>query len=285
MEDIKKAINKKHRLYRIGLIVVSTILSAIIYNLFLLPLKLVTGGTNGIATITNYLYDFDPAIMLFILAATFTIISFMYLGRERTMTSLAASIAYPVLVKLTSDVTEIIHITNDDILLVVLFAAVLSGVANGLMYKSGYNNGGFPVLSQILYDKFRISISKSNLVINVTIVLIGSFFFGLTNALYAILFIYINNLVVDKVLLGISNNKAFYIITTKENEIKKYIMDDLKHSITTFDVKGGFLDNKRRVLLTVIPSREYYKLTEGIKEIDKDAFFVVTDSYQVEGAK
>ena len=124
--------------------------------------------------------------MLFILAATFTIISFMYLGRERTMTSLAASIAYPVLVKLTSDVTEIIHITNDDILLVVLFAAVLSGVANGLMYKSGYNNGGFPVLSQILYDKFRISISKSNLVINVTIVLIGSFFFGLTNALYAI---------------------------------------------------------------------------------------------------
>ena len=285
MEDIKKAINKKHRLYRIGLITISTILSAIIYNLFLLPLKLVTGGINGIATITNYLYEIDPSIMLFILAMTFTIISFMYLGKERTMTSLAASIAYPILVKLTSDVTEIIHITNDDILLLVLFAAVLSGVANGLMYKSGYNNGGFPVLAQILYEKFRISMSKVNLVINITIVLVGSFFFGLTNALYAILFIYINQLVIDRVLLGISNNKAFYIITTKEKEIKEYIMEDLKHSITTFDVKGGFLDNKRRVLLTVIPSREYYKLTEGIKEIDKDAFFVVTDSYQVEGAK
>lgn len=285
MEDIKNAIKKKHRIYRIILISVSTLLSAVIYNLFLLPLRLVTGGTNGIATITNYLYGFDPAIMLLILALAFTIISFMYLGIERTMTSLAASIAYPILVKLTENVTEIIHITNEDILLVVLFAAVLSGVANGLMYKSGYNNGGFPVLSQILYDKFRISISKSNLVINVTIVLVGSFFFGLTNALYAILFIYINNLVVDKVLLGISNNKAFYIITTKEKEIKEYIMNDLKHSITTFDVKGGFLDNKRRVLLTVIPSREYYKLTEGIKEIDEEAFFVVTDSYQVEGAK
>lgn len=285
MEDIKNAIKKKHRIYRIILISVSTLLSAVIYNLFLLPLRLVTGGTNGIATITNYLYGFDPAIMLLILALAFTIISFMYLGIERTMTSLAASIAYPILVKLTENVTEVIHITNEDILLVVLFAAVLSGVANGLMYKSGYNNGGFPVLSQILYDKFRISISKSNLVINVTIVLVGSFFFGLTNALYAILFIYINNLVVDKVLLGISNNKAFYIITTKEKEIKEYIMNDLKHSITTFDVKGGFLDNKRRVLLTVIPSREYYKLTEGIKEIDEEAFFVVTDSYQVEGAK
>ena len=62
-------------------------------------------------------------------------------------------------------------------------------------------------------------------------------------------------------------------------------MKTLQHSITTFDVKGGFLDNKRKVMLTVIPSREYYRLTEGIKAIDSDAFFVVTDSYQVEGAK
>ena len=89
----------------------------------------------------------------------------------------------------------------------------------------------------------------------------------------------------DKVLLGISKNKAFYIITTKEDEIKKYIIEILNHTVTTFNVKGGFLSNKRRVLLAVVPTREYYKLTEGIKKIDNEAFFVVTDAYQVEGAK
>ena len=50
-------------------------------------------------------------------------------------------------------------------------------------------------------------------------------------------------------------------------------------------MKGGFLEEKKRVILTIIPSREYYRVTEGIKEIDKNVFFVVTDSYQVEGAK
>ena len=64
----------------------------------------------------------------------------------------------------------------------VLLAGILSGVANGLMYKSGYSNGGFPIVSQILYEKHNISISKSSLVINVTIVLIGAYFFGITNA-------------------------------------------------------------------------------------------------------
>ena len=280
MDDIKKVLKKKNKTYRIILISLSTVLWAILYNLFLLPMKLVTGGTNGVATITNYLYGIDPAVMIFLLAAACAIISFMYLGMERTMTSLAASIAYPVLVKLTANITNIIEIDYSDFLLLVIFAAVLCGVAN-----SGYNNGGFPVISQILYDKYKISVAKSSLVINVVIVLIGAFFFGTTNALYAIIYIYISNLVLDKVLLGISNNKAFYIITTKEEEIKEYILRTLQHSITTFDVKGGFLDNKRKVMLTVIPSREYYRLTEGIKSIDADAFFVVTDSYQVEGAK
>ncbi|MBQ6497169.1 MAG: YitT family protein [Bacilli bacterium] len=285
MEDIKKVLKKQNKTYRILLISLSTILWAILYNLFLLPMKLVTGGTNGVATITNYLYGIDPALMILLLAIACAIISFMYLGFERTATSLVATIAYPVLVKLTANITDIIVIDYSDFLLLVIFAAVLCGVANGLMYKSGYNNGGFPVVSQILYDKYKISVAKSSLVINVIIVLIGAFFFGTTNALYAIIYIYISNLVLDKVLLGISNNKAFYIITTKEEEITEYILKTLQHSITTFDVKGGFLDNKRKVMLTVIPSREYYRLTEGIKQIDADAFFVVTDSYQVEGAK
>ena len=89
----------------------------------------------------------------------------------------------------------------------------------------------------------------------------------------------------DKVLLGISNNKAFYIITSEEEQIKKYIIEHLHHNVTTFDVKGGFLEKKRKVLLSIIPSREYYRVTEGIKNIDNKAFFVVTDSYEVIGGK
>ena len=285
MDEITKIIKKQKRFYRIILISFSLVISAIMYNLFLLPMSLVTGGTPGIATITYYLYDIDPAIMLAILSLTCAIISFMYLGFERTAGSLIAAVTYPILVYLTSPLAGYLSAEGSDFLLLVIFAGVLSGIANGLMYKSGYSNGGFPVISQILFEKKQISIAKSSLVINVTIVLIGAFFFGITNALYAIIFLYINNLVLDKVLLGISDNKAFYIITNKEKEVKDYIIKSLNHTVTVFDVKGGFLDSNRKVILSVIPSREYYRVTEGLKSIDSSVFFVVTDSYQVEGAK
>ena len=70
-------------------------------------------------------------------------------------------------------------------LLLVIFAGVISGAANGLMYKTGYSNGGLPIISQILFEKKQISIAKSSLVINIAIVLLGSLFFGTTNTLYA----------------------------------------------------------------------------------------------------
>jgi len=285
MEDLKEKIEKNHRLYRAILVGLSMIISAVLYNLILLPLNIVTGGTGGIATITKYLYNIDPALMIFLISLACAIFSLMYLGKERTTGTLIACVLYPLLVKLTSPIGNYISLDTTDLLLMVLFGGVIAGVSNGLMYRSGYSTGGLPIISQILYEKFRIPIVKTSTTMNVIIVLIGSIFFGTTNALYAIIYLYINSLVVDRVLLGISNNKAFYIITDKDSEVKQYIIENLQHTVTTFEVKGGFLESKRKVMLAVIPSREYYKVTEGIKAIDKNAFFVVTDPYQVEGAK
>ena len=269
---------------RIVIVIIALALSAVVYNIFLLPLNLVTGGTNGIAVITNYLYDIDPAIMIFLLLLAFVIISYMYLGKEKTITTIVVSILYPIFVELSSPLRNLVS-QETDVLLLVIFAGVLSGVSNGLIYRVGYNSGGTSVISQIAFEKFNFSIAKTSFVINTTVVLLGAAFFGITNALYAVIYLYINNIVTDKVLLGISNNKAFYIITNEEDKVKDYIIKELKHDVTVFDVKGGFLEQGKKALLTVVPTREYYKMTEGIKRIDKRAFFVATDSYQVEGGK
>ena len=285
MDDVIGRIKKKKVGKRITMLVVSLFFSAIVYNLFLLPVNLVTGGAGGIATITNYVYGIDPALMILIVSITCALLSLMYLGPEVTAVTILASVLYPFFVKITEPLTDIIQMDYSDMFTITLFAGVLNGIANGIMYKTGYNNGGLPVISQILEKYCKIPIAKTSAVINITVVLIAGVFFGSTNVMYAIILIYLNSIIINKVLLGISNNKAFYIITSEEDQIKNYIIRTLGHSVTVFDVKGGFLNQKNKVVLTVVPSREYYRVTEGIKIIDKDAFFVVTDAYEVVGAK
>ena len=117
------------------------------------------------------------------------------------------------------------------------------------------------------------------------IVLGGAFVFGFTKLMYALIVLYVISLLTDKVILGISDSKAFYIITEKDDEVKKYVIEGLHHSVTVFDAKGGYTKEKQKVLMCVIPTKEYFKLKEGIHEIDKDAFFVVTDAYEVFGGE
>ena len=285
MDEVIERLKKKKVGKRVTMLIISLFFSAIVYNLFLLPVNLVTGGSSGIATITNYVYGIDPALMILIVSIICALLSLMYLGPEVTAVTILASFLYPFFVKITEPLTDIIQLDYSDMFTITLFAGALNGIANGIMYKTGYNNGGLPVISQILEKYCKIPIAKTSAFMNITVVLIGGIFFGSTNVMYAIILIYLNSIIINKVLLGISNNKAFYIITSEEDQIKDYIIRILGHSVTVFDVKGGFLNKKSKVVLTVVPSREYYRVTEGIKLIDKEAFFVVTDSYEVVGGK
>ena len=166
-----------------------------------------------------------------------------------------------------------------------ILIGILLGITNGLMYKVGFSNGGLNIISQVLYKYFHISLSKTSMIINIIVVLIGGIYFGFNMVLYALIIIYISSLVMDKVLLGISQNKAFYIMTTEDKKVRNYLIDVMNHSVTIFDVKGGFLEKKREVILAVVPTKEYFQVTEGIKMIDKNAFFIATDAYEVKGGR
>jgi yitT family protein len=263
----------------------SLLLSAILFNLLILKANIVCGGVNGIAIIINHIYKIKPSIIIFIISVLLLIFSLFFLGLKRTSGTIIATITYPILVEVTSYLTQYIKIDISDLFLISIFIGVIGGLSNGLMYKTGFSNGGLPIISQILYEKLKFPISKTSFSINGVIVLIGGFYFGWNMVMYAIIILYINSLMIDKIMLGTSNNKAFYIITKKQEEIKRYIINGLNHSVTIFNVEGGFEERKNKVLLTVIPTREYFLLTEGIKELDPDTFFLVCDAYEVRGGK
>ena len=115
------------------------------------------------------------------------------------------------------------------------------------------------------------------------IIVSGVFVFGWTRLMYSLISLYIISVMTDKVILGISESKAFYIITNHEDEVKNFILSHLSHGVTVLDAKGGFTGKKEKVIMCIIPTKEYFIAKEGIHEIDPNAFFVVTDAYEVSG--
>ena len=252
------------------------------FNYFLLPNDFVFGGVSGLSIIFKNILD--PSIFVFVVSSILLVISYIFLGKEKTFGSAVGSLLLPVFLKIMSFVTDNID-KVDEVFLAVIFGGLLAGVGIGFVYKAGFTMGGTDIINQIIHKYFKISLGKCMLISDGSIVLCSFFSFGLIKFMYAVVVLYIISTMTDKVLLGISNSKAFYIVTSQVNEVKNYVMVKLGHGITIFDAVGGFSKEDQKVLFCVIPTRDYFKLKEGIHDIDKDAFFVVTDAYEVFGGE
>ncbi len=283
--EILKTIDKKSSIKRYGNLLIGCFLVALSYNLFLAPNDLVPGGVSGIAIILNHIFGVDNAAIIFIFSIVLLIASFFLLGKEKTKSSIVGSLLFPVFVKLTSHINVWLNIDTSQLLLSAIFGGVVSGFGSGMLFKAGFTTGGTDILNQIFSKYFKMSIGKSMLWTDGLIVFSSAFVFGPTKLMYSIIILYIISIMSDRVILGISDSKAFYIVTSKEKSIKEYILKYLNHGVTVFNAKGGFAKEKQTVLMCVLPTKDYYRLKEGIHKIDPEAFFVITDAYEVFGGE
>lgn len=284
-DNFFKYIDEKYRVRRYIELIIGVFLIAVSFNCFFLPNDIVFGGVSGIAIIVNHFLGIDPSLIITILSILLLIISYIFLGKEKTFNSILGSLLYPLFVKLTANFSSFLHFDKTDLLLVLLFASIIYGVGTGLVFRAGYTTGGTDILNQIVSKYAKMSLGKALIFSDGIILAAGIFVFGPTKFLYAVIVLYITSILTDKVVLGISDSKAFYIISAEEKGVKDYILKHLDHTVTIIEGVGGYTKKKQHILMCIIPTKEYFKLKEAILEIDKDAFFIVTDAYEVLGAE
>jgi uncharacterized membrane-anchored protein YitT (DUF2179 family) len=277
--DILNSVEKKDLVKRYIIFIVGLFIAAFAYNAFFLNTGLMLGGAGGVAILIKD--KVDPAITVLIISVVGLIIGAIFLGRDFAINSVAGALLYPLFIKLTSNI--VINIPIDDIMLVAICGAVLTGIGNGLTAKAGFSSGGIDAIIHVLHRKKHISHGTLYAILNGIIIISGGFILGYRVVLYAIVQLYIISIITDKVTLGISSNKTFFIVTNHEEEVKEYISNYLSRGVTVIEGHGGYSKENKEVLMAVIPTVEYFKAKEGILEIDPDAFISICDSYQVQG--
>ncbi len=283
--NIKKILEEKQILRRYLVLFLTMFVGAINYNLFLGPLKIVAGGTNGLSILVEEVFGMEPSMFILLFSIVVLVLSIFIVGFEKSSSALVATFVYPLFVDWTSSVNNIIQIDRADSLVIVILAGIISGWVAGATCRVDLSQGGVTLISQMIYEKFRISISKTNFFINMLIIIVGGICFGTSSILYAVTLLYVSSLVIDKVLLGISKEKTLYIVTDKYEQIRNYIVDSLGYGVTAFNAESGSNNKNKKVIMTAVPTSQYFKIKNRIKKIDKDVFLVITDSYQVVGGK
>ena len=279
INELLSRVENKDLIKRYTMLIISLVLYAIAYNMFFVNTGLILGGSGGIAILLkNYI---TPSLTILGLSIISLILSMIFMDKRFTINSIVGAILSPIFVELTKNFT--IDIPKNDIMLVVICGGVLIGFANGLSSRSGLSTGGVDTIIHIISRKLKLSHGNLYAIINGIIIILGGFVYGYRIVLYALIDLYIISILTDKVVLGISSNKTFFVVTEKIEEVKEYITDTLSKGVTVLDAIGGYTNSKQELLMVVVPTLEFYKTREGILAIDPNAFITITDSYQVYG--
>lgn len=261
--------------------ILGCVLIGISFNLFFLPYDLVPNGIYGLGALINYYFNYEPSLFLLIINVALLFISLLSTNFENTKKYILPSLLIPLIIFLSENITTIIHIDNVETILLAIISGVLTGYGYGLIFKEGFSVGGIDLL-QDLFNSIRIYRRKTfSYVIELIIILLTAYVLGIESAMYSLISIVIIRYMATKSKVGISSSKTFFIITEMEKEVKNYIINDLKQDLTEFNVKGGFSNNKSKILMTAVDTKDYYRLKEGINIIDPKAFISIMDSYEV----
>ena len=176
-------------------------LGALNLNIILRPLKIAAGGINGLSIVVENIFKINPSFFILFFQLFIFLLSLFFLPRDKSFSALYAIIAYPFFVSITSFFSKLIVVSSEHIIVASIFGGIITGIVSGYICKIGKSPGGIILLSQILFDKYKISISLSNFIINTFILLITFYNFGMNYFLYSLLLLYCNRKIMDKIII------------------------------------------------------------------------------------
>lgn len=264
---------------RLFLVVLGSFLMAISVNGFLIPHQLLSSGVTGIGILLNYLMNIPVSLAIIILNIPIFIVGYRLVNKRFIIISFIGMISLSIFLSLTENLPMFV----DDVLLSTIFGGVLSGVGAGIVFTNRGSTGGMDIVAVILRKYFSMNIGNTLLIINVLIVLASSLFFGIKLALYTMISIYVNTVMVDKVQEGLDRKKAIFVISGNHDKVANAIINQMHRGVTLLEGKGGFTQKPRRVIFCMVSPFQLARIREIVLDIDQNAFITVLDAAEVVG--
>ncbi|MDD3839125.1 MAG: YitT family protein [Clostridia bacterium] len=260
-------------------LIIGTIITALSFNLFLIPNKIAAGGVGGIGTIIYHISGFPVGVTMILLNIPLFIIGIRILGKHFGIKTIIATL----LLSISIDVLKVPPIT-DDIFLSSIYGGIFVGLGLGLVFRSNATTGGTDLAARIIHRFVPfLSIGWILFVIDFCIVVAAGIIFDIYRALYAIISLFISTKAIDLVLEGFNDAKVFIIISSQGQKIAENIITKLDRGVTSLKGKGMFTEEEKDVLLCVVTRMEVGKLRDAISEIDVSAFVTISDAKEVMG--
>ena len=294
-EDKNSFINKtpisrktilRHEAIRYMFMVLGCLSYALSIKLFLEPVRLTAGGVTGAASLIHLLFEKIPT-GVFIVAINVPILLFglKMMGLKFILRCLLTTTCLSLATELWELVLPDNFLVTNEKLLAGLYGGILQGIGIGLFIKYRTSSGGTELLGRLTHNVIPFGTIATHVAIfDGLVVLLGAFFLdSFENILFALILIFVSAKVSDLVVMGFAKAKLCYVISEKAEEISEFLVSHSPRGVTLIHGEGMYTKKPKGVLLTCVKNNQVHSLKLFIKELDENAFVIVTDATNVYG--
>lgn len=278
--------NIAKKLKTFGLMTLGSILMALGVYFFKMPNGFAMGGVTGIAMILAAALSFLPittSMWIIILNVLLLVVGLLILGKKTIAKTVYCSLFYSFVTFLLETFLPMSAPLTDEPFLELVYAIILTAIGSAIIFNAGGSSGGTDIVALILKKYSTLDVGKALLVVDFIVAASSFFFFGIQVGLLSLLGLFAKAFVVDSMIESFNVCKYFIVITSKKDEIAQYIMNTLVHGVTVNTVIGEYTHEEKAMIHTVCKRYEAIALRTKIKEIDPDAFIIVTTSSEIIG--
>ncbi len=234
----------------------------------------VVGGVSGIAIIIKATMD----IPMWVINIAFNVPLFIAAYKILDIGMFFRTVLGTVFLTIWLGILPYINLLTGNLFVDMLAGSVLMGAGLGLIFVSNSSSGGGDLLATLINRKLRhLSIPKIMAAIDIVIVLAGAQVFGVDKIMYSIIGIFVLTRVSDMIIEGPNRAKLLYIISEKNDDVVKYIVETMERGATYIDTEGAFTHKSSKMIMCVVSGKEMVKLKQIIYKLDENAICFVGD--------
>lgn len=268
-------------------IMIGTAIYAFGLHYFIIPNLLMEGGITGIALLLNYSLSLPPSITTLVLNIPLFILGWHVFGKSTMASTILGTVSLSLFLWLMELAIEFQWLTpfytQDDYLLVALYAGVTLGAGLGIVFRYGGTTGGSDIIARIVQKKWGWSMGQFILVMDVVVIASSLFYIPKEKVLYTLVTVFIASRMIDFIQEGAYAAKAFTIITNHSEAVAASISREMDRGVTLFPAKGAYSQESKQVVYCVVYRHEMRRMKALVRDIDPRAFLVISDVHDVLG--
>ncbi|MGB1261069.1 MAG: YitT family protein [Akkermansiaceae bacterium] len=269
-----------HPLMQVALFAAGILVTALGFNMLLLPNDIVVGGLPGLSLLLKIQWGIEPAVSQWVVGVPIFLFGWLMLGKKAIINSLAGAIFLPLTIYLTRDVYPLRVETP---MLAALFGGFTCGIGLGMVFRANSTVGGFSILARIVGQRMGVPLSKTMLLLDGAVVVTTGVFLGVETAMLALVGVVSLSKAIDVVHSGLGSAKSVTIITDAKEDMRVMLLDRLNCGATVLRAEGAYSQDERALLVTVIPRAKVARLRRNIRRVDPSAFTIISDASEVLG--